>query len=1235
MGDYIRVISQIKPQNDSTAFPLADVNDLQGGYVQVETLSQMNSIPTRKIHQGMLCYVKETGTIYQNYNGLINSWNVWKGSSGSGGSVISVDTLSDLNSVQYKVRGTIAYVTETDDLRWYNGSNWYSFTKIYIQNVQPEDTSGIWIDTQEDKKYNTQDTVIQNLLESIAILQNKVKQFQYAFDCQMDFGDLSNNKYYEYNGATELEPGTTAETVGTTTSDTGEPVGYSSLLPNCRHLKIKAGTEANRVKYKDDFVGAELIWCTDTHVLWIKNPTDLKMYVIGSSGGDDPGTTDEIMNGILQNTGKTYITGIEFEDITNSKNHYILQVQDGKLDFHNMSLDTNSLAANNQGADTDGDGYYSQVYWPITTSFSNSPRIFINMFYCGGDSDKYSFNPVSHNFIELSNLNNEDLNLYGMFLHYNEIDAFGANKWITLPLKGTIPAHGTFLIKGAPCSDYNANTTYIKVEEPDMYWTKSATLDYSNIQPTCFDDNGYIKMHTICSLYLSGSDTDTFNYNKVAMVGTPIANSQVFKYYVDLVGVGTSSSSITQYNEKSALSSAYRQNAMWLRYYAMDMVSQANKVLASRSNATDWTYFDFSRISSPGYSGIDFTKYYPKNSTQNKTIFYDKNLLSDTIVTCNFGYNAHTTRCFTWMSRGIYNEYIWIRKTGQTDWQQFESFNSNDFTGTTANRPTIRPITNDTDYTRPRNWDNSIYNRIKSITTDGTAFTVHKFMINFCIESASSTNTYVTNSALLFTGDSQEYQYRVGRDLDNATAIRTFTLRSRASVITNGFKFTQVTDQQGFNSEEYKVWELSADIINNGYTGDFVINTGDATQNGNRINEWVDYFKAGDYLFNHLEQMYTVGNNDLCPLDVYTLGDGDDLSKNNPINVQYFFTYEYPIELPITWRGDTTHEHTYIPSTYTFIYGDTYFVSMNSEITDIAINGVSDSAGNLTQSPLYNSDSDIYNTSLKEWLLNDVTNSLTDTNIKWRVAFCHEAPFTLITKTLINSYLTTDTTTGTITANSTVVRGGSHLNLLGNYWFSQFLQDTGLKDSNNNIVSFKLCICGHKHTYSESRLLHEDKDHTMAPIIYEPSLTAAEWYTTLVNSDSKVSYLCQLSDSTTIKYVKYVMCQATGYKLISNKELPARDIPWLKNYYPISATDAVNGAQKYPHFIVWSIGSGNETETPGTNKDTSRSRILGQVWKIKPTTKSIAYSHNNYLTKSDVTVINGNGESGNTQIIVE
>jgi hypothetical protein len=32
-----------------------------------------------------------------------------------------------------------------------------------------------------------------------------------------------------------------------------------------------------------------------------------------------------------------------------------------------------------------------------------------------------------------------------------------------------------------------------------------------------------------------------------------------------------------------------------------------------------------------------------------------------------------------------------------------------------------------------------------------------------------------------------------------------------------------------------------------------LINTGDMTQNGTRINEWLDYYNAGKCLFNHLE----------------------------------------------------------------------------------------------------------------------------------------------------------------------------------------------------------------------------------------------------------------------------------------------------------------------------------------------------------------------------------------------
>jgi hypothetical protein len=107
------------------------------------------------------------------------------------------------------------------------------------------------------------------------------------------------------------------------------------------------------------------------------------------------------------------------------------------------------------------------------------------------------------------------------------------------------------------------------------------------------------------------------------------------------------------------------------------------------------------------------------------------------------------------------------------------------------------------------------------------------------------------------------------------------------------------------------------------------MNTGDETQNGNRIGEWIDYFKGGEVIFKDKEQMYVVGNNDLSPEDFTILGDGGDLSKINPYNVLLFFTFEHPYEIPRSSTG------VYIPSVYSFIYGDTYFLAMNSEISSL------------------------------------------------------------------------------------------------------------------------------------------------------------------------------------------------------------------------------------------------------------------------------------------------------------
>ena len=58
MNEYIEIISQLKPKNNRN-FPLADVNDLKGGYIQVDTIAEMEAfLLTTKLKEGMLCYVK-------------------------------------------------------------------------------------------------------------------------------------------------------------------------------------------------------------------------------------------------------------------------------------------------------------------------------------------------------------------------------------------------------------------------------------------------------------------------------------------------------------------------------------------------------------------------------------------------------------------------------------------------------------------------------------------------------------------------------------------------------------------------------------------------------------------------------------------------------------------------------------------------------------------------------------------------------------------------------------------------------------------------------------------------------------------------------------------------------------------------------------------------------------------------------------------------------------------------
>ena len=1213
MNGYIDVIGQLKPKNNRT-FAIADVNDLRGGYIQVDSVSEMQAfLSTNKLKEGMLCYVKtvpDGNHMYQYIGGTWTPWIVEGGGGGEGGSTVKiVDNLTDLENPDLKITGQLVYVKEVDDLRCYTGSFWRSFSKIYIQDTPPSDISGIWIDTSEDRQFTDTNGVIQNLLQVISILQKKVDELEWAFKSQMDFGDFKNNQYYEYDGQPNEEPTygtseeedlqTQAENLLNDVIEDVEPTEADSLLPNATHLCIKSGTYAEMLVNQADFLPKELLFCYDTNELWIKHPKTLKLVKIGSStgGGDiDDETMEQILTEVIGvgSAAKTKIVGIEFADMTNKENTYLVRVKDGKLDVHDYRLDQNNLAGN---AQTLGTGiYYTNPYFPITSTAvgsTDSPKIYVNMVYTGGTSGKYDYNPVSHNFVELCNLGNTDLNLKGLYLHYTER---GTNYWVTLPLYGKIKSRGTFLIRGAQSSVKNVNTTVVQVDTFDMEWTKTETYNNTVLEiaedlgagvqaHSIWDENNLIRFSTSCSFYISSEETPNYYKDNPLNTSAPWSTNGVLKWYVDLVGIG-SYNSISMPCESAPISKT-GSNIINMRYYNMDPVSQATKAVSARKNSTDWTYINLTNL----HPSLKATDYIPRASYENKTIFFNKHLLESgvpNIVTCSFGHNAHTTRCFNWVSKDFYNEYLWFTTTSgdySNTANKIESFKAGDGRASTNNR------------------NNAIYDRIRSITTDGTAFTVHKLILDFPEPTQGTTQTYY---------------YKVGRD-GAWTEEKSFTLRNRQDVIANGFNFLQVTDQQGFNAEEYETWRLCAEFINadkgnNGY--DFSINTGDATQSGNRINEWIDYFKAGNNIFKNTEQMYVVGNNDLCPLDVYTLGVGDDLSKMNPINVEYFFTFELPYVLPTVANGKV------LPSVYSFVYGDTYFLAMNSEVTDLARTNI---FGDFEGSNIYNY--------IKTWCENDLIAHAGDTNIKWKVAFTHESPFTIITANNIMSYLVKDGN-GVYQPQPSVERSGSHLNTVGGYWFSQFLQDNG----------FKLCLCGHKHTYANSRYIREDIAKTMEPIVYDPSAIPT-WYTNLPDREKMC---CKLSQNNTLNYVRYVMCQATGFKLTSNKELPAKNLPWLLEYYPVAtqvenattntATVTVNTAQSFPHYIIWNVGSGNETENPASPLGNSRERIKGLSYKLQKTgvSSSWSYKYNVPLSYTGLTRVGGNGSiNANNNIIIE
>lgn len=734
------------------------------------------------------------------------------------------------------------------------------------------------------------------------------------------------------------------------------------------------------------------------------------------------------------------------------------------------------------------------------------------------------------------------------------------------------------------------------------------------------------------------------------------------------------------------------ENTMFRNMFALDPAKQAYNGWTTKdgsrtryNKAQDMQIVSLSKefIGFPNSEEIvPISRYTPKASYENRNVMTDKTQLDrekPNMVTCSFGIDVYNTRCFNWISCGAFDEYLWVRKKeGNGKWKSFASY--------TYTNSQIAEKDSDDIYRKEfiPSVNNAVYARITNrFPGNNVLFTSHKVIIKW--------SEYVEEPTV--------YEYVVGRadkdgnpDFNHTNDIYTFTLYPSDY---EGRTY-QITDQQGFHWIEYQVWAAAAEKLNKVITEEcssinnnpyyttkvfpILINTGDMTQSGARINEWLDYYNGGKCLFNHMEQMNCVGNNDLCNLDPTILGTGNDTGKSNAKFFHYFYCYEIPNDENLivkahdvivkTSSGSETKisipEDRYIPSTYYFETNGVMYVVANSEITKTTcekwfglygevINGNTQSI-NLYTGIEIRTDGNYNNTCQNElrvfypiyetiysWLKNNKDSG----NNKKIVFACHEIPFTVITQaSLTNSNETTMLNTRNYPNGSGSLLG-SHMNQLdatenrGTYWISRLLEYFGCK----------LCIGGHKHTYALSYPIKENYQwrikgdngeygeptssltliKPMSQTLEDESSSTPEYaisWVVVANKDengnpynvsaslsgninissTKTPYIpnklyssigekkfgigenrntyyyrcCTPVDTNDDKYdgyVNYSMCQATGYKLKSNKELPcayqvfSKLIPMTKNEVSgsgdnLTFKDTVNGEQLYPMYSV-------------------------------------------------------------------
>lgn len=1239
----------------------------------------------------------------------------------------------------------------------------------------------------------------------------------------------------------------------------GKPDDIENYKLKAAHITIRAVHDDNVLTaIKDQLLEHELVWVESAKVLKIKTTNGIVTIGSGSTplpGDDNKDMIEEVKKafeemGITKKDKSGNLSLNSIEDVTfvnqNTGNKFKVSVDsEGKLKSQLQSSSDLGHLGNVAPTDNSIRGYIGQVrtkaagYATGTPAGNLSDRLKIGAFYAPLKTD--IIHGCSHAYVELENTSDIDIPLEGAYLHYTCPNESGNQVVYHLPLTGIIPAYGTYLIRGKQYAAITEPNVYLKVESYDQEWWEDRELVSFEIDDTrsLGQSKGYGFALTYGlpdllpteQLWENATDGDMIDGYKVDTTKSPYVIKK--SGFIDAIYFykAVYSSNITPWASPNVADIV--SNSIYKNTFELDPARQAFQALTRLDSSrarwqkkdTDYMILRMSDefITFPHSDEIyPISRFTPKASYEHKNVSTDKTKMNrekPNMVTCSFGIDIYKTRCFNWISEGYFQEYVWVRRKGDTEWtnrfvsyipiqeinvesvqlvdvfdkqgsktgsntnltltvstigwskgsslskysvlangnherissnfsinynaetQKYETSLPGDLL--TAIRPGDRLFLHEsgddlagTGYPKKKFFDANVTNTAYARITGhfpgaGNFYTSHKVILDI-------TNQEVSEPTV--------YEYVVGRankkgqpDQAHSSSVQSFTLYPTSWPT----QIYQITDQQGFHWIEYQVWAAVAGKLNQKikedqaagkyvktsdtdivsgktyYTADhqpvsgptknklseyyektgiipILINTGDMTQNGTRINEWLDYYNGGHILFDHLEQMNIVGNNDLCDTDPTVLGTGDDIGKSNSYFFHLFYCYEIgPDFTPIIGGLTTTTKDKlkYIPSLYYFDSKKDRFLMVNSEITEVNardwfnlnLSNSSNSSQLITVNPYtgfsINGTSQAYYGDKREYsslvinahftpIYNMVYNCLASVSTinsekvaslnKGVIVLCHEMPFTVITNSSLSNSLKgySRSVNG---KNKSLV--GSHLNQLstnevtnmaeqftpkGLYWFSRLLE----------YFKIKLVLGGHKHTYclsypvreyyiygpSGTKNTRKDGPMIMEPTLKDDTVNFVGRQMTVegdlaINEEGKdlskfpltkrtdpdpsgqggagIFYPCTAIPSLTGGIV-YFMCQASGYKLTSNRELPSQDQKFTEVLPKTTVDTTVTPAadkpaadQKYPMFAT--------IEMTDEAYNIKLARVTGIVvsGRFSQTTYSTDDMALQYLTKTD------------------